>query len=77
MTEEAVSQDPNLRLADLRFKASRGDTKAAVLLKDKLIERKALPFYNLVATDLVRLHVSSAWLPPPWLSAFYCRFLHI
>lgn len=53
MTDDAVSQDDNLRLADLRFKATRGDADAIAKLKKDLVARKALPFYTLVATDLV------------------------
>lgn len=46
-------QDENMRLAELRFEASRGNTEAMESLKKSLIERKALPFYLLVATELV------------------------
>lgn len=58
MTDENITQDDNLRLADLRFKASRGDDDAMASLKDQLVKRKALPFYSIVATELVRLFLS-------------------
>lgn len=54
MVDDFVAQDKNLRLAELRFKASRGNVEAAATLKKDLIDRKALPFYQLVATELVR-----------------------
>lgn len=53
MVEDVIAQDENLRLAELRFKAARGDSEAAASLKKELTERKALPFYQLVATELV------------------------
>lgn len=56
---DTIVQDENLRLADLRFKASRGDKDAIATLKKDLIERKALPFYTLVATELVRYRQSN------------------
>ncbi|KAI0565522.1 26S Proteasome non-ATPase regulatory subunit 6 [Gracilaria domingensis] len=52
MAEEGITQDENLRLAELRFKASKGDTDAVSVLKKDLIERKALPLYLEVATEL-------------------------
>lgn len=52
MVEDVIAQDENLRLAELRFKAARGDSEAAASLKKELTERKALPFYQLVATEL-------------------------
>lgn len=58
MADEPITQDENLRLADLRFKASRGDNEAMVTLKDRLVERKALPFYSIVATELVSFNFS-------------------
>lgn len=58
MVDDFAAQDENLRLAELRFKASRGDAEAAAALKKDLIERKALPFYQTVATELV-------WIPHP------------
>lgn len=53
MAAEILGQDENLRLAELRFRASRGDAEATVTLKTDLIARKALPFYLKVATELV------------------------
>lgn len=50
--DDQIGQDGNLRLADLRFKATRGDNEAMETLKKDLIERKALPFYTIVATEL-------------------------
>ena len=51
--DEVIKQDENLRLAGLRFRAAGGDKEAAAALKSALVERKALPFYQLVATELV------------------------
>lgn len=67
MSDENIAQDENLRLADLRFKASRGDNKAMATLKDQLVERKALPFYSIVATELVSFSYSST----PFLSTVF------
>lgn len=53
MTEEGITQDENLRLAELRFKASRGDADAVATLKKDMIDRKALSLYLQVATELV------------------------
>lgn len=53
MADDTIAQDENLRLADLRFKATRGDAYAIATLKKDLVACKALPFYTLVATDLV------------------------
>lgn len=66
MVDDFVPQDENLRLAELRFKASHGDTEAAATLKKDLVDRKALPFYQMVATELVGL---TALLRP--LAAFF------
>lgn len=52
MSDDTIPQDENLRLAELRFKANRGCAESAATLKKQLIERKALPFYQLVATEL-------------------------
>lgn len=50
--EEHIKQDENLRLANLRFQAERGNTDSANELKTSLISRLALPFYNDVALQL-------------------------
>lgn len=55
MVDDFVAQDENLRLAELRFKACRGDQTAAAALKKALIARKALPFYEMVAMELVSI----------------------
>lgn len=55
MSSDNVSQDENLRLADLRFRALRGNDDATMKLKEDLAARKALPFYILIASELVRL----------------------
>ncbi|CAN8070961.1 unnamed protein product [Agarophyton chilense] len=52
MAEDGVGQDENLRLAELRFKASMGDPTAVPVLKKDLVERKALPLYLEVSTEL-------------------------
>jgi hypothetical protein len=52
--DEIVLQDENLRLAELCFKAKRGNTLAATELKAALIERKALPFLRVTSQTLVR-----------------------
>jgi hypothetical protein len=52
--QEAVAQDENLRLADLRFKAQHGDADAASELKTCLVDRKALPFLRESTLALVR-----------------------
>lgn len=52
MVEDSIPQDENLRLAGLRFRASRGDKSVVPELKEALIERKALPFYEIIATEL-------------------------
>lgn len=62
MVDDFVAQDENLRLAELRFKAARGDGAAASALKKDLIARKALPFYQLVATELVRFDTLSDYM---------------
>lgn len=54
MAEEGIAQDENLRLAELRFKASRGDADAVATLKKDMIDRKAINLYLQVATELVR-----------------------
>lgn len=58
MADDIIPQDDNLRLAELRFKANRGCAQSATTLKKELIDRKALPFYLLVATELVCHQVS-------------------
>lgn len=69
MTDDNVAQDENLRLAELRFRAFRGDTEAVATLKKDLIERKALPLYSIVSVDLVRCQLrivddaSTLWKP--------------
>lgn len=61
--EETIAPDENIRLAALRFKAVNGDAEAAAELKTALIARNALPFYKIVATELVRpLYVSCRYL---------------
>jgi hypothetical protein len=54
MSQEAPSQDYNLRLADLCFRARHGDLEAGKELRRRLIDRKALPFLREVALILVR-----------------------
>jgi hypothetical protein len=53
-SEEIVVQDENLRIAELCFKAKRGDVDAAAELKTAFIERKALPFLRTASLILVR-----------------------
>lgn len=53
MVEDTIPQDENLRLAELRFRASQGDQQVVPELKKALIDRKALPFYQIISTELV------------------------
>jgi hypothetical protein len=61
-SEEVVVQDENLRLAELCFKAKRGDVDAATELKAAFIERKALPFLRTASLILVRFVVMHLFL---------------
>jgi hypothetical protein len=60
--QEAVVQDENLRLADLRFKAQHGDADAASELKQCLVDRKALPFLQESTLALVRCTCGNSFL---------------